>query len=246
MNLLRKITLILGIIITIYITIFCLLSNFNIGNLMVMFTGVFLIFLATLYPKIAHKKIVKIFKYIFVIGYAFLIGMIIFIVIASNTHKADYTEDAVIVLGCGIKGENPTLTLIKRLDKAVEYSTKNKDCIIIVSGGQGPQEDISEAEAMYRYLVLKGVDGNRIKKEDKSTSTNENFKFSKQILDNLINSDYTVAYITNDFHNYRAGRLAQINGLRAKGCPSATDLYSIPPSYMREVLAVIQLFVFKV
>ena len=99
------------------------------------------------------------------------------------TDTVTYKEDAVIVLGAGLRGENLSLILRNRLDAAVEYYNENPEAVIVVSGGQGPDEDIPEAEAMERYLYEQGVPLNKIIKEDKSTSTEENFKFSKELLE---------------------------------------------------------------
>ena len=90
---------------------------------------------------------------------------------------------------------------------------QNPDAIIIVSGGQGAQEDISEAEAMEIYLIENGVKSDKIIKEDKSTSTTENFAFSKEILDKQFSNDYTVAFVTNEYHISRAALCAENAGI---------------------------------
>ena len=120
--------------------------------------------------------------------YVILFSLLCFVFLAgyvlSYAHSTvTYKEDAIIVLGAAVHGKTPSRTLRYRLKKAVDYHEQNPDAIIIVSGGQGAQEDISEAEAMKIYLVENGVASNKIIKEDKSTSTAENFKFSKEILD---------------------------------------------------------------
>ena len=97
---------------------------------------------------------------------------------------------------------------------------------------------------MKKYLVNKGIDSNKIVEENKSTSTNENYQFSKAILDNTFDSEYTIVYITNSFHSYRAGELAKVNGLNPRAYNAKTKIDSVIPNYAREVLAVIQLWVF--
>ena len=131
-----------------------------------------------------------------------------------------------------------------RLDAAIEYSKKNPNALIVVSGGQGPQEDCSEAEAMREYLIDKGINKYKIIEENKSTSTNENYLFSKAILDKILGCEYKIAYVTNSFHSYRAGELAKINGLNPRAYNAKTKIESLIPNYAREVLAVIQLWVF--
>lgn len=96
--------------------------------------------------------------------------------------------------------------LRKRLDCAKAYAEENPDTIFFLSGGQGSGEDITEAEAMYRYLTEKGVDGDRLILEDRSTSTKENLEFCSQIQDI---KDKKVGVLSNNFHVYRAGLMAE-------------------------------------
>lgn len=240
-----KFLLVLGIIVIVYIILLSITTNFNIGNLMVLFTGIFLIIHETIWHKLSKNNIIKTFKILIYSGFIFLFGMIFFIGMSSNTNPSNFKENAVIVLGSGIHGEEISLTLKKRLDKSIEYIHKNTDAVIVVSGGQGPQEDITEALAMERYLISKGIPKNKILKEDRATSTYENFVYSKKILDNQFKEPYKIAYITNNFHSYRSYKLAEISGLDAYSYNAFTDLSSALPSYMREVLAVIKLWIFK-
>ncbi|MCD7957040.1 MAG: YdcF family protein [Lachnospiraceae bacterium] len=93
--------------------------------------------------------------------------------------------DYVIVLGAQVRGTNPSRALLKRLERAAEYAEENPDTILILSGGQGPDEGISEAECMYRYLTGAGVSEDRLIREDASTSTQENLLFSAEIIHSL-------------------------------------------------------------
>lgn len=80
-----------------------------------------------------------------------------------------YEEQAVIVLGAGIKGNQVSRTLQLRLDKTIEYAQKNPNALIVVSGGQGPQETVTEACAMEKYLLENGIRAERILKEEQAT-----------------------------------------------------------------------------
>ena len=84
----------------------------------------------------------------------------------------------VVVLGCRAYGSRPSIMLASRLDAAYEYLTEHPDAICIVSGGQGPDESMPEAECMYLYLTEKGIAPERIYQENRSTSTRENLLFS--------------------------------------------------------------------
>ena len=141
------------------------------------------------------------------------------------------------MLGCAVRGERVSLTLKLRLDAALKYLEHSPNTAVIVSGGKGDGENISEAEAMKRYLVSHGVDESRIITEDKSTSTWENFKFSKMILDQRF-PGASAAFVTTNFHVYRAGRVAIMNGIEAEGYGAKDVWYTKLNNYMRESIAV--------
>ena len=158
--------------------------------------------------------------------------------------NAKNTEDAVIVLGAAVHGRTVSLPLKYRLDKAAEYLNKNKGAVVVVSGGQGNQEDISEAAAMEAYLIKEGIDKNRIVKEEKSTSTYENFEFSKKILDEKLGADYKTVFVTNEFHVFRAERIAKNAGFEEISHIGAKiDWYTVPANCLRECAAVLKFFI---
>ena len=98
---------------------------------------------------------------------------------ASKTAPKD--ETVMIVLGCGVNGDRPSLMLTERLDAAYDYLNTHEEVVGILSGGQGKGENISEAECMYRYLTEKGIAKERLYKEERSTSTRENLLYSTGI-----------------------------------------------------------------
>lgn len=237
----KKAISIFGIIIIIYMICLFICVNYNFGILM----GLFLGFGMTLLPFLKPTLFFNTIKIIYSLCICFFILMSIFIAIKSVINKADGSEDALVVLGCGLHGKELSANLKDRLDTALEYISKNPNVTIVVSGGQGPQEDITEAEAMYNYLVKNNVNSNNIIQESRSTSTNENFKFSKELLDKKLGESYTIAYITNDFHIYRAGKLAKKYSFNAKGYAAPTEVFSILPNYLRESLAILQYWIFN-
>ncbi len=156
------------------------------------------------------------------------------------TAKSDKPNNpkAVVVLGCKVKGEEPSKMLKRRLDSAVIYMNENKDMICIVSGGKGDDEHISEAEAMKNYMVKKGVSAERIMMEDKSVNTYENLKNS---LGMLYCERGEVAIVTDGFHQYRAGFIAKSMGWDASAVNSQMDIFNLsisPTYYVREWLAI--------
>ena len=132
---------------------------------------------------------------------------------AGWQDTAAFNEDAVIVLGCAVEGTEPSEQLRCRLVTALEYHQMNPDALIIVTGGQGSDENDTEAAVMARYLTAGGVPEGQILLEDRATSTKENFEYSAEILADQLPPDASVCFITSDFHIYRSGKLAAQAGL---------------------------------
>ena len=172
------------------------------------------------------------------VGSALMLLLFAFIAALGRMDTVSHQEDAVIVLGTALNGEEVTPPLRSRLDVAVEYATANPDAVIAVAGGQGPGESITEALAMERYLVSRGVAEDRILREDRSTSTYENFVFAKRLLHAHFEANYTTAFITNDYHVYRAGEIAEDAGIGSTHAHADTPWYGIPVDYVREFLAI--------
>ena len=140
---------------------------------------------------------------------------------------------------CGLAGSRRSgyPHLNAQADAALEYLEHSQIRAVNSIRRQGDGENISEAEAMKRYLVSHGVDESRIITEDKSASTWENFKFSKMILDRRF-PGASAAFVTTNFHVYRAGRVAIMNGIEAEGYGAKDVWYTKLNNYMRESIAV--------
>ncbi len=106
-----------------------------------------------------------------------------------------------IVLGAQVKGTRMSGSLYRRVEKAREYLVRNPETVVIVSGGQGKGEEITEAEAMRRYLTEQGIEESRIFPEECSTTTEENLEFSARFIED---KNLPVGIVTNNFHAYRA------------------------------------------
>ncbi len=144
----------------------------------------------------------------------------------------------VVVLGCRAYGSRPSIMLASRLDAAYEYLTEHPDAICIVSGGQGPDESMPEAECMYLYLTEKGIAPERIYQENKSTSTRENLLFSQEIIEaEGLNPE--IAIVTNEYHEYRAGMVADALEMEHSAVPARTPLWLFPTYYIRELYGII-------
>lgn len=188
-------------------------------------------------------KIFKILAGLFLLGCLFAVyvgGNIIYFGLKSAPQKSD----AVMVLGCRIYGETPSPFLIGRIDRALELYNEGFGRYIIVTGGMGPGEAITESEASKRYLISKGISEDKIIMEDKSTSTMENLIYSKEkIKENNIGS---VVIVSNKYHLKRASLMAKKVGINASFSGvflSRHKSYEIS-GFFREILALGKFYVF--
>lgn len=162
--------------------------------------------------------------------------------ILVNSSEPEEKADAVIVLGGGIRGTSPTLTLKYRLDKTLEYVKDAPDALVVVSGGQGPDEAVSEAEVMRSYLISHGLDESRIIAEAASASTTENFLFSSALIRERLGDNAKTVFVTTRFHVFRAERVASKLGVDAQGIPAKGVWYITPNDYLRECAAIVLYF----
>ena len=158
----------------------------------------------------------------------------------------DLTENApdfVVVLGAQIQGDQPSLTLKKRLDLAAEYLKERPDARVIVSGGQGADEDYTEAFIMSRYLQDCGIEARRIIPEQAATNTRENLRFSAETAEAHGIATERVLIITSEFHMARAKYLAGQLGMQPVGLSSKTWPKVLMVNYeLREVFAFVKAF----
>lgn len=191
-------------------------------------------------------NIPSIIKIIFFTGFTAGVLLFIFLLVNVLTGFTDYPEEnteCVVVLGAKINGGNVSRALADRLDAAYEYATKegNEEILIIVSGGQGDDEVVSEAEAMKNYLLAKGISKDRIVMEDKSINTMENLKFSYEIIKEKLGEDAKIAICTSNFHVFRAKLLAKNMGIEnVSGIAANTKYILLPNSTVRECLALVK------
>ena len=145
----------------------------------------------------------------------------------------------VIVLGCQVKGQTPSLLLRFRIDAAADYLTAHPESVAIVSGGMGSGENITEAACMYQALTDRGIDPSRLYLEDQSRNTLENLQFSKALMERE-GLRGPVAVVSNDFHIYRALKMAEDQDLPAQGLAARSNWYSRPTYMLREAMALVQ------
>ena len=146
--------------------------------------------------------------------------------------------DYIIVLGAHVNGTKLTLALLERVRRALLYLEENPGTKAVLSGGRGDGEQISEAEAMYRYLTDHGISPERLIKEERSTNTKENLDFSLRLIGS---TDYSIGIVTNNFHVFRGVAIGKKCGCR--------QIYPVPSRYRswrlliyipREILAILK------
>lgn len=186
-------------------------------------------------------RLITILISIVLISFIIIEGLIIIEGRNISTKKVDY----VIVLGARLYGDIPSPSLQERLNAAREYLIENNDIKVVVSGGQGIDEDVSEAQAMEKYLVDNGIEKDRIILEDRSTTTFENLKMSvDKIMEVYDKENLSVLIATNRYHVFRSKLLAKRLGLMPYGLPAKTPPTTVLFSYVREYFAVIKSLLF--
>ena len=143
-----------------------------------------------------------------------------------------------ILSGAQMKQSGPSVVLEKRLCQAYTYLTENPETLCVLSGGQGSNEPVSEAQGMYDALVKKGIDPKRLILEDQSTNTVENLRFSRKLIPQEVQK---VGIVTSNFHVYRSLRLAKQQGfLDPVGISADSGVYFLPNNVLRECFGIVK------
>lgn len=210
------------------------------------FIGYSLLFAAVLIPiyKFTGKTVNKVLTVILSVGVLYFIIVEIPIVSAARTDP-DPQAKYVIVLGAGVNGTQPSLSLLNRLNAALDYLSEYPQSKAIVSGGQGTGESVTEADCMYDWLTAKGVAPERIIKEERASSTQENFAYSFEIIRALGDDPNGSAFVSSEYHLYRAKMLAARQGVTVKSVAARTSYPLLMTNYfIREAFAVTYLRAF--
>lgn len=179
------------------------------------------------------------------IGLAAALGVVISsFMIAAAVDKPAGGESTVIVLGARIHGDRPSRMLRERLDVAADYLKENPEATCIVSGGQGSDEQYTEAHVMKNYLCAQGIAPERVFEEGRSTDTHQNIDYSLAIIREQGLSE-RVAIATQEFHQYRAAILARRAGLTdVSAVTTPSPFYLLLCYWVRECAAICRLWVF--
>lgn len=224
----------------------CLALPLHIGM-----TGVCLLLLAAvllalrILKKNAPKHWSRLLTGLTAAGMAVIFGAMGYIAMQGqdSVMTQDETPEFVVVLGAQVQGDEPSLTLKKRLDKTLEFMQEHPDRTVIVSGGQGPDEAHTEASVMARYLIEHGADASRIIEEDKASNTRENLLFSAKLAEAAGLDTSRVLIVTSDFHMCRAKYIARTLSMEPYGQASDTWPWILKVNYtLREVFAFAKAF----
>ena len=178
-----------------------------------------------------------IYSYI-IFGFAFA-GFLLYSLLYNFIPKRK-NYDFIIIHGAGLlNSERVTPLLKRRIDKAVEAfkKSRNSNIKLIASGGQGVDEKISEARAIFNYLMEEtDVPGKAVLLEDQSKTTYQNLFFSKKLGESLVENPRFL-FVTNDYHVFRTSTYAKKIGIRGDGLGCSTASYYLPSAFIREYVA---------
>lgn len=224
--------------------IVCILIPFHIGM-----TGVCLLLLAAVLAALwllKRKNAPKVWGRILIaltaLSMTVIFGAMAAIIVQGRDDvMPEKAPKFVVVLGAQIQGDQPSLTLKKRLDRAYEYLTEHPEASVFVSGGQGPDEQQTEASVMSAYLTARGIDPSRIVEETEASDTRENLLFSAALAEKRSIDTGSVLIITSDFHMPRAKYIAGKLGMTPYGLTSDTWPWILKVNYqLREVFAFVK------
>ena len=177
-----------------------------------------------------------------------LICIEIYVINVGSSDPSALPADAVVVLGAGVNGTQPSLSLYTRLSAALDYLEENPDVPVVLTGGLGYGEEITEARCMYDWLTARGVDPARLIMEEQAGNTAENFAFSKELLEEqgIDPAENLVAVVTNDFHIARSRLIAARQGYgHAFGVPAKLPWRHLEVNYyLRESFAMVKTWIF--
>lgn len=190
-----------------------------------------------------HDLFTEVYASVYLYIECMIIGVIIAGMIAAK-YVPEPDKDFLIILGCGLnKNGKPTPLLQGRIDRALEFDqyqrkTTGKQLTFITSGGQGPDEIVSESSAMKQYLMEHGIPESRIIEEDRSVNTHQNMLFSKEKI-MAVNPEGKIAFATTNYHVFRSGLHARRVKMKALGMGAETKWYFWPNAAVREFVGLL-------
>ncbi len=169
-----------------------------------------------------------------------VVGITEAIIIKASFGSPQEKVDYVVVLGAKVNRDGPSVSLQDRISAAYDYAMDHPDAILVLSGGQGTDEPITEAECMYRELVEAGIDPSQLRTEFEATSTWENLKFSLDLMEAETGQrPAKIGVVSSEYHLFRASLFAKACGVEFVGIPARTSRWGQRINhFMREVAGV--------
>lgn len=194
-------------------------------------------FIGRLWERPVGRIMLSVFWVLMAAGVILAVVISVFMVRASYDPPKD-ENTTVVVLGCKVKDGRPSRMLGRRLEAAYAYLSGHDSVCAVVSGGKGDDEAISEAQCMRDWLVEHGIPQERIFMEDKSVNTEENLRFSENIIrENGLPERITL--VTDGYHQLRAEMIAEKQGIEAYNISGHTSWYMLPTYWVREWFGVV-------
>lgn len=200
--------------------------------------------LTLIVPPVRWLQLPVVVLELYMIYFGFLVICYLVSSFLYNIHRPGYLTDYVIVLGSGLIKDRVPPLLASRLDGGIKLYRQQQQLgkapMIVVSGGQGADELVSEAAAMRLYLLEYDIPDNHIIVEDRSTNTLQNMRYSRILIEEIMQGRaYSCVFVTNNFHVFRAGIYARIAGINGDGIGTHTAPYYLPGAFIREYIAVL-------
>jgi len=191
-----------------------------------------------------NTVLIRVVTVVTAVGLLYFLFVETLIISNARTDK-DPERKYLIVLGAQVRGDQPSLSLQHRLEGALDYLNMVPESVAVVCGGKGNGENISEAECMRNWLVAHGIPEERILMEDKSTTTDENLRYSWQIIQDRGGTADDVAILSSNYHLYRAKSMARALGMNPAGVKGTVGypVYTLG-MFIREAFGVTHLWVF--
>lgn len=169
------------------------------------------------------------------------VGTFIIAEVKARKGNAKGKKDYLLILGCRVRGTEAEDTLRMRAERAAEYLREYPDTVAIACGGIVHDDQlISEAQAIEEILISEGIEKERIIKEDRSTTTVENFKNAKALIEESGDiHDFRLALLSSDFHLLRAELIAKKAGLDCQTLSAPSPKKEKAKNYIREFFAFI-------
>lgn len=189
-------------------------------------------------PK-AAKVLRRIFTVVLCIG-LLVAGVTECFILEASFGDPELSCDYMVILGAKVRADGPSVALQNRIDAAYAYMAAHPDVIAVASGGQGPDEHMTEAQCIKDELVAMGIAPERILLEENSTSTWENLNFSLELIEESFGARPTsLGILSSEYHMFRATLLGEKCGIQPVGIPARTSRFSqLVNHFMREIAGV--------